>query len=36
MWKGLFENIIIKLGIGIAIPYFGMVLSAFWKRALHI
>ena len=36
MWKALFWEIIIKLGIGIANPYFRMALNAFWKRVLQI
>ena len=36
MWKSTSFNIIIKLGIGIASPLWGMALKAFWKRALHI
>ena len=36
MIKDLFQMIIYKLGMGIANPFIGMALIAFWKRALHL
>ena len=35
MWKVLYQNAIFDLGIGITSSFSGMVLNAFWKRALH-
>ena len=36
LWRALFQNMIPDVGIGIVTSIFGLVLSAFWKRALHI
>ena len=36
MWKTLYQNTIFELGIGIAISFSGMALTAFWKRALPL
>ena len=36
MWKSLLQNAIYELGIGIAIPFLGMVLFAFLKVALNL
>ena len=36
MANALFQNMYYDYGIGIAIPYFGMLLITFRKRALRI
>ena len=36
VWKALYQNTIFEHGIGIASSFSGLVLNAFWKRALHI
>ena len=36
MWKALYQNTILELGIGIASSFSEMVLNVFWKRALHL
>ena len=36
LWRALFQSMVSERGIGIATSIFGLVLNAFWKRALHI
>ena len=36
MWKVLYRNTIVELGIGSGSSFSGMDLSTFWKRAFHI
>ena len=36
MWKVICQHSIYKLGIDIWNPFLGMVLMAFWKRALYM
>ena len=36
LWKGLYQNTIFELSIGIASSFSGMVLNVFWKIALHM
>ena len=36
LWRAIFQNLIVDLGIVIARSIFGLALNAFCKRALHI